>query len=107
VCFLFKNKATKDALYDMVSLMTGDIGLVHQLPFTSDKNGFSGQVEKIYFGISLARSYLIINLVGLNCVTGMSCLMLKSVLDECGGLGAFGSYIAEDFFMAQAFLDKY
>lgn len=86
--------------------MTGRVGLVHQMPFTADKTGFSGQLEKVYFGMSLARGYLYVNFVGLNCVTGMSCLMKKSVIDECGGLLAFGSYVAEDYFMSKAFLDK-
>lgn len=35
----------------------------------------------------------------------MSCIMRKSVLDEMGGLRAFGCYLAEDFFIAQAFID--
>jgi ceramide glucosyltransferase len=50
--------------------------------------------------------YLAINFVGINCVTGMSCLMRKKVIDEAGGLQAFGNYIAEDYFLAQEFLNK-
>ena len=50
--------------------------------------------------------YLFINLIGINCVTGMSCLMRKSVIDQCGGLHAFSHYIAEDYFIAKAFLDN-
>jgi hypothetical protein len=52
------------------------------------------------------RMYLAINLLGINCVTGMSCIMRKKVIDEAGGLQAFGNYIAEDYFLAQEFLSK-
>ena len=36
-----------DALYDMVTLMTDRVGLVHQMPFTCDKQGFAGSLEKV------------------------------------------------------------
>lgn len=90
----------EDALYDMVSLMTDKVGLVHQMPFTCDKSGFAGSLEKVYFGTQHARMYMTINFVGINCVTGMSCLIRKECLDVAGGLKAFGDYIAEDFYMA-------
>lgn len=51
--------------------------------------------------------YLAINFIGINCVTGMSCLMRKKVIDEVGGLQKFGNYIAEDYFLAQEFLSRY
>ena len=41
-----------------------------------------------------------INFVGINCVTGMSCLIRRECLERAGGLKAFGDYIAEDFYMA-------
>ena len=41
-----------------------------------------------------------INLIGINCVTGMSCLIRKEIIDRAGGLKAFGNYIAEDFYIA-------
>jgi ceramide glucosyltransferase len=97
----------RDTLYDMYSLMTERVGLVHQMPFVCDRPGFSGSLEKVYFGTCHSRMYLFINLIGVNCVTGMSCLMRKCVLDKLGGLQKFGNYIAEDYFIAQAFLDKY
>lgn len=99
-------KMAPDTLYDMVSLMSDKVGLVHQMPFTTDRSGFAGTLEKVYFGTGHCRMYLFINLVGINCVTGMSCLMRKVVLDKIGGLQAFGNYIAEDYFLAQAFLDN-
>lgn len=90
----------------MVSLMTDKVGLVHQMPFVCDRPGFAGALEKVYFGTCHARMYLFINLIGINCVTGMSCLMRKSVLEKLGGLQKFGNYIAEDYFIAQAYLDN-
>lgn len=99
-------KMAADTLYDMASLMTEKVGLVHQMPFTTDRPKFSGTLEKVYFGTGHCRMYLLINLIGINCVTGMSCLMRKSVLDKIGGLQKFGGYIAEDYFIAQAFLDN-
>jgi ceramide glucosyltransferase len=96
----------KDMLTDMVLLMTEKVGLVHQLPFVSDRKGFAATLEKVYFGTCQCRMYLAINLLGINCVTGMSCLMRKKVIDEAGGLQAFGNYIAEDYFLAQEFLSK-
>ena len=61
---------------------------------------------QVYFGTSHARVYLTANVLGINCATGMSALMRKSVLDEAGGIKAFGCYLAEDFFFAQTFLNK-
>ncbi|CAF0723554.1 unnamed protein product [Adineta ricciae] len=90
----------EDALYDMASCMTDDVGLVHQMPFTCDRKGFAGSVEKVYFGTQHARMYMTINLIGINCVTGMSCLIRKEIIDRAGGLKAFGNYIAEDFYIA-------
>jgi len=50
--------------------------------------------------------YLAADLFGVNCVTGMSCLFRKSVLDEAGGLKGLATYLAEDYYLAQAFLDR-
>lgn len=99
-------KMAKDTLYDMVSLMTERVGLVHQMPFVADRPGFAGTLEKVYFGTCHCRMYLFINLIGINCVTGMSCLMRKRVIDAAGGLKRFGNYIAEDYFLAKEFLDN-
>jgi ceramide glucosyltransferase len=44
--------------------------------------------------------YMTINLIGINCVTGMSCLIRKECIDRVGGLRAFGDYIAEDYYLA-------
>lgn len=37
----------------------------------------------------------------------MSSLMRKRLIDEAGGLEAFAQYIAEDFFFAKSFTDRY
>ncbi len=110
--------------------MTDKVGLVHQLPFVSDRKGFVANVEKVsesnfvllsldenrdliwiqtkkvYFGTMQSRMYLTINCLGIVCVTGMSCLMRKKVIDDIGGLKAFGNYIAEDYFLAKEFSSK-
>ncbi|CAF4068253.1 unnamed protein product [Rotaria sp. Silwood2] len=87
-------------LYDMVMCMTDNVGLVHQMPFTCDRKGFAASVEKVYFGTQHARMYMTINLIGINCVTGMSCLIRKECIERVGGLRAFGHYIAEDYYIA-------
>uniref|UniRef100_A0A182LWA6 ceramide glucosyltransferase n=1 Tax=Anopheles culicifacies TaxID=139723 RepID=A0A182LWA6_9DIPT len=95
-----------DTLTDMVNHMTEKVGLVHQMPFVCDREGFAAAFEKIYFGTVQSRIYLCADLLGINCHTGMSCLMRKDVLDQLGGLKAFGCYLAEDFFLAKAFHDQ-
>ena len=37
----------EDTLYDMAICMADDVGLVHQMPFTCDRKGFAGSVEKV------------------------------------------------------------
>lgn len=92
----------EDTLLDMVQHMTERVALVHQLPFTYDREGFAATFEKIYFGTFQSRMYLTADLLGIICHTGMSSLIRKSVLDEVGGLTAFSCYLAEDFFLAKA-----
>ena len=50
--------------------------------------------------------YLTANLIGMNCVTGMSILIKKYLLDDLGGIENFGKYLAEDYFIAQAIQNK-
>jgi ceramide glucosyltransferase len=61
---------------------------------------------QIYFGTAQSRIYLAAEFIRINCHTGMSALMRKSVLDEEGGLKTFGCYLAEDFFIAKSFTDR-
>ncbi|XP_037949622.1 ceramide glucosyltransferase-like [Teleopsis dalmanni] len=95
-------KMRSDTLLDMVNNMTEGYALVHQMPFTCDREGFAATFEKIYFGTVQSRIYLSADLLGINCHTGMSCLLRKPVIDQLGGLQTFGCYLAEDFFIAKA-----
>ncbi|PSN47867.1 Ceramide glucosyltransferase [Blattella germanica] len=96
----------EDTLLDMVSCMTDDVGLVHQMPFTCDRDGFAATLEKVYFGTVQARIYLVADFLRVNCHTGMSALMRKSLIDEVGGIQAFSCYLAEDFFLAKSLTER-
>ncbi|XP_030756030.1 ceramide glucosyltransferase [Sitophilus oryzae] len=96
----------EDTLQDMVNHMTEKTGIVHQMPFTCDRNGFAATYEKIYFGTAQARMYLVADCLRINCHTGMSTLMRKQVLEDLGGIKTFGCYLAEDFFIAKTFIEK-
>lgn len=96
----------EDTLLDMVLTMADDVALVHQMPFACDRKGFPAILEKVYFGTAHARIYLAADFLRINCATGMSALMRKKLLDEVGGIRAFGHYLAEDFFFAKSFEDR-
>ncbi|KAF7287009.1 ceramide glucosyltransferase [Rhynchophorus ferrugineus] len=96
----------EDTLQDMVNHMSERTGIVHQMPFTCDRNGFAATYEKIYFGTAQSRMYLVADSLRVNCHTGMSTLMRKCVLEELGGIQTFGCYLAEDFFIAKTFIQK-
>ncbi|VVC43821.1 Hypothetical protein CINCED_3A000159 [Cinara cedri] len=67
---------------------------------------FVATLEKVFFGTAHARVYLVADLVGAICHTGMSTLLRKNVMDECGGLQAFAGYLAEDYFMAKFIVSR-
>ncbi|CAG9759458.1 unnamed protein product [Ceutorhynchus assimilis] len=96
----------EDTLQDMASHMCDRTGIVHQMPFTSDGNGFAATLEKIYFGTAQSRMYLAADFFRINCHTGMSTLIRKCVLEQEGGLKSFGCYLAEDFFISKHFIDR-
>ncbi|XKL59184.1 hypothetical protein PGB90_000200 [Kerria lacca] len=96
----------EETLTDMVQLMDDDVGIVHQLPFTWDREGFAPALEKIYFGTAHARIYLFADFMQVNCHTGMSTLIRKNLLDDVGGLQSFGCYLAEDFFIAKSIMER-
>ncbi|XKL59172.1 hypothetical protein PGB90_000188 [Kerria lacca] len=91
---------------NIVGLMDDDVGIVHQLPFTWDREGFAPALEKIYFGTAHARIYLFADFMQVNCHTGMSTLIRKNLLDDVGGLQSFGCYLAEDFFIAKSIMER-
>uniref|UniRef100_A0A8C4WYP5 ceramide glucosyltransferase n=1 Tax=Eptatretus burgeri TaxID=7764 RepID=A0A8C4WYP5_EPTBU len=95
-----------DTLADLAHQMTEKVGLVHGLPYTADRRGFAATLEQVYFGTSHARTYVAAHATGFKCVTGMSCLMRKAVVDQAGGLAAFGQYLAEDYFLSKAIADR-
>ncbi|XP_059469789.1 ceramide glucosyltransferase [Neocloeon triangulifer] len=99
-------RVKEDTLLDMVSYMKDDIALVHQMPFTCDRDGFAATFEKIYFGTIQSRIYLSAEFFSIICHTGMSTLMRKKLLDEVGGIRAFGCYLAEDYFFAKSLRDR-
>ncbi|KAG9510216.1 Ceramide glucosyltransferase-B, partial [Fragariocoptes setiger] len=103
-------KMKRDTLCDMVQHMSENVALVHQMPFVGPvvvgMDNFSALVERVYFGTAHARAYLAADLLGINCPTGMSALMRKRLLDQVGGIAAFGCYLAEDYFFAKSFTDR-
>lgn len=60
----------------------------------------------MYFGCALARYYLAFNVLGMCCVTGMSYVFKKSILEQQKGLGWYGQYLAEDFFLTKAMHER-
>ena len=45
----------EDTLTNMVSCMSETTGLVHQMPFVCDREGFSGVLEKVLFDLFFTR----------------------------------------------------
>ena len=62
---------------------------------------------QVYFGYALSRFYVAFNALDLCCVTGMSYIFRKSLLDQVNGLEWYGKFLAEDFFLTRALHDKY
>ena len=60
----------------------------------------------MYFGASACKYHLAFHVLGVSCFTGMSYLVKKLELDRLNGLGWFGRYLAEDFFIAQMLRDR-
>ena len=62
---------------------------------------------QVYFGTQHAKMYLDSDLLGINCVTGMSCLFRKDVLEDAGGFSYLGKFLAEDYYLGKLFIDRY
>ncbi|KAF2361414.1 Ceramide glucosyltransferase [Trinorchestia longiramus] len=95
-----------EVLTEMVSCLTDDVGIVMQLPFTTDRKGWAASLEKVNFGGNMARFSLFLNLLDLlklkaNLCIGMSLLMRKHIFEHAGGIQAFSPYLAEDHFFAE------
>lgn len=56
--FCYSYAAVKeDTLLDMVSAMTENTGLVHQMPFVCDREGFAAVLEKVNNAASLHQHH--------------------------------------------------
>ena len=64
-------------------------------------------IVQVYFGTQHAKMYLDSDLLGINCVTGMSCLFRKDVLEDAGGFSYLGKFLAEDYYLGKLFIDRY
>lgn len=97
-----------DGILDMATTMMSHekMASVTQIPYCKDRQGFHAAFEQIFFGTSHARLYLVGNFLGVVCSSGMSSMMKKSALDECGGMEKFGEYLAEDYFFAKALTSR-
>ena len=61
---------------------------------------------QVHFGTQLGKMYLNADMYGMNCVTGMSCLFRKEILDDCGGLRGLAQFLAEDYYLGQKCLER-
>lgn len=89
---------TPNNLTNMMSCMTDDVGLVHQVPISRNR---SNLVEYVYFATAHYRMYKFLNLLGIPCVSGKSILIRRSTITD---LAVFGDYIAEDYKLAEHIL---
>ena len=60
------------SLTNMMSTMGARTGMVTQMPFICDGEGFAATLEKVFFGTMHARIYLNADALGIICSTGAS-----------------------------------
>lgn len=85
-----------DTLLDMVDCMDEDVGMVNQVAYFRERDGFLPFFEKIIFNSGIIKYLLFYKvLTGVSC-NGMSALVRKDVLEMAGGLKYFGGFIVED-----------
>jgi len=95
-----------EALLDMTSYLSERVVLVHQLPFVCFRQGFAGILEMTYFGSQPAKMALISDMFGINCLTGMSFIIKKEILDDAGGLQTYSNFIGEDYAICNTVVEK-
>uniref|UniRef100_A0A915CYY1 ceramide glucosyltransferase n=1 Tax=Ditylenchus dipsaci TaxID=166011 RepID=A0A915CYY1_9BILA len=87
-------------------VLISDSGIYMRDDALMDMTWIRANLEQIYFGGAHARVYLAGNSMNFVCSTGMSSLIVKSILEDCGGLATFGVYLAEDYFLGVAFAKR-
>ncbi|KAI9144218.1 glycosyl transferase family 21-domain-containing protein [Paraphysoderma sedebokerense] len=93
-------------LRSVTKLCRPNVGLVHHLPLAVRPQSFGSELELCFLNSTHAKMYLGINfLAPSSCVIGKSNMFRRSDLNKCGGLQAFGKYMAEDNMIGQAIWD--
>ncbi|KAJ9582669.1 hypothetical protein L9F63_022990, partial [Diploptera punctata] len=97
----------EDTLLDMVSCMTEDVGLVHQMPFTCDRDGFAATLGSAFLSRCPSSMILCPHQLSRDCrqQPGMSALMAKIPHSTKWGKFKHFSLLllgAEDFFLAKS-----
>ncbi|VDQ08886.1 unnamed protein product [Trichobilharzia regenti] len=71
------------------------------VPTICEQPSFTWVVQLVFFSCWHAKIYLVASFLNMNCVTGMSCLLRKCLLDDSDGFRKFGYYLAEDYFISK------
>ncbi|CAI2355947.1 unnamed protein product [Caenorhabditis sp. 36 PRJEB53466] len=97
-----------DGILNMAKTMMSHkkMALVTQTPYCKNRKGFAAAFEQMYFGTAHGRIYLAGNCMQFVCPTGMSSMIKKSALEECGGFAAFSNYLAEDYFFGRELANR-